>query len=104
MVDKNLFEPNQDNYYFDLGNDCITEDNKAMDIYATQININESDEEESQILFSKCEWTEELTKLMLELYSQYEPLLKEHKIKKKKTMWEKITTDIKSKGYKYTYI
>lgn len=41
---------------------------------------------------------------MLDLYSKYESLLKEHKIKKKKTMWEKIAQDINNKGYKYTYI
>lgn len=44
-------------------------------------------------------WTNSVTKLMLELYQTYHPMVTERKIKTFKKMWEKITIELQAKGY-----
>lgn len=46
-------------------------------------------------------WTNSVTKLLLELYQTYHPMVMpmERKIKTFKKMWEKITKELQAKGY-----
>lgn len=44
-------------------------------------------------------WSNSASKLLLDLYQTYHPMVSQRKIKTFKKMWEKITEELKEKGY-----
>ncbi|KAF0707916.1 trihelix transcription factor ASIL1-like, partial [Aphis craccivora] len=79
----------------------------SLSSFTSEFEPLESDKPEKDLLNQRGEkrkktpyiWSNSASKLLLNLYQTYHPMISQRKIKTFKKMWEKITEELKEKGY-----